>query len=292
MPNGYEGFAKLGDVLLGGPQARAQANAPKYYEEAARANRAGHDALKALEEARIATAQRIARENLPKAIAGDAALAGHGDLASAILGMSTGQPNLGTFTEGLADLSDMEIDRQIREKLDAGDVAGAQRLSAVKTDKVLPSLEAAGKVVFTPVTGDIVTTPLGDAEIGADQALVTQRQAAASRDLARADLYGRTDPNKPRATGGKLGFQVEQIEADLGRDLTPRELQDLAAGKLDIQVPLGDVEPAAPPSGVSEAEVLQAIKDARAAIATGRITREEARKRLIAAGMTNAAGRI
>lgn len=239
MPKGYEGFAKLGDVLLGGPQARAQENYPKYVREAA-------GGAKALDQAAIVRAQRIARESLPAAIADNPAFAGNGDLATAILGMATGQPNLGTLTGGLADLSDMELDRQIRERLESGDVPGAQRLSAVKTDKVLPSLEAGGKAVFTPVTGGVDMTPLGDADVLADEALAGQRQASSAADMARAgafdalaDLRGRTDPNK-RNSGGKLGFQVEQIEADLGRDLTPAELQDLAAGKLDIQVPLGD----------------------------------------------------
>lgn len=246
MPNGYEGFAKLGDLLLGGPEQRAQADVPKYYEQASRANRAGHDALKALEQARIATAQRIARENLPAAIAATPSLAGNGDLAAAILGMATGQPNLGTFTNGLGDLSEMEMDRQIQEKLDAGDMAGAQRISAVKTDKVLPTLGAGGKVVFAPVTGGVDLTALGDAAVGAENALGTQRLADAGADSALADLRHRTDPNRKTASGGKLGFQVEAIEADLGRNLTPRELQDLAAGKLDIKVPA--VTPLAAPS--------------------------------------------
>ena len=73
MP-GYEGFATLGDILTGGPGHRAEAKAPGYMKEAA-------DGYSALDKAAIVRAQRIARDNLPAAIAGDPVLGQRAALA-------------------------------------------------------------------------------------------------------------------------------------------------------------------------------------------------------------------
>jgi hypothetical protein len=251
MPQpGYEGFAALGDLIMGGPQARAQLQYPKYYDQAMQAKNteARHDIL--LEQGAVARAKRIAAEAMPEKARAYLLSVGQSpqaaDLSTAVFGMANGQPNLGTFTKGLGDIADMELDRQIREKLEAGDVPGAQRLSAVKTDKVLPTLEAGGKAVFTPITGEAAMTALGDAAVDADRA----------RGRSFDALTDQRHNHEPAPEGGKYGFQVRTIEADLGRKLTPRELQDLAAGKLDITIPAAAEAPAAavPPTPAAAAE--------------------------------------
>lgn len=297
MPNNpYSGFAALGDLVTGGASREAEANYPKYLKESA-------DGYSALDKAAIIRAQRIARDNLPAAVR--ASGVAHPDLATSILSMATGQPNLGTLTDGLGDLADQEMDRQALEALQAGDLARAQRLSAVKTDKILPTLGAGGKAVFTPVTGDVAMTPLGDAAIDADEALAAQRHASAGAADARAERSRRPTPAKPspiQARAATLADDVAIIESQIGRPMTAEErARYLQTGKfIDVRAkPLGESEAGAIGGTVTparahpaEADVLQAIQDARRAIATGRITKEAARQRLIEAGMPNAAGRL
>ena len=295
MPNGYEGFATLGDILTGGPGHRAEAKAPGYMKEAA-------DGYSALDRAAILRAQRIARDNLPAAIAGDPAMATHGGLATAILGMATGQPNLNTYTGGLKDLGDIELDRQIQTKLEAGDLKGAQTLSAVKTDKVLPTLGAGGKAVFTPLGGDVELTPLGESDLGADAALIEQRQASAAKsNRPPAEKPIKHSPIATRAA--TLDEDLGIIESEIGRPLTPAERATyLQGGKIklsDTSAPLGEPEPSTaihphkPASrAFSQDEVQQAINDARRAISLGKLTKEQAAQRLRDAGLDHAAGRL
>lgn len=223
MATGYEGFAALGDVLFGGPGNRAEADYPKHYKEAAQANAAGSDALRALERARIERSKRLARDNLAPAIAAHPVLGQNADLATAVLGMASGQPNLGSYTNGLGDLADIELDTQIRSRLEAGDIAGAQTLSAVKTDKVLPTLGAGGKAVFTPVTGDVDITALGDAQLFADDALAQQRLASASVSRAKAATGGwkPTAAKDPAAVQAKIDWITAQANKKLADGETP-----------------------------------------------------------------------
>lgn len=205
----YSGFGVLGDIVTGGANRRAEASYGKHLGESVR----GYSEL---DKARIVRAQANARDALPAAIAGDPVLGQRADLASAILGMATGQPNLNTYTSGLGDLGDMEIDRQITDALAAGDQRTARNLSAVKTDKVLPDLGAGGKVVFDPASGDVALTPLGGADVAATEALGAQRRASAGASNARAGLYdtqasvGGYNPN----TGRRGGKTLTPAEAD------------------------------------------------------------------------------
>lgn len=100
MPDGYEGWAALGDMVAGGPRHRAEANYPQRLKQ-------NFDAFDALEQARIRRAQAMAREALPAAIQSSGIQ--HPDLAAAVLGAAPGQPNLSTYTGGLQDLGDIEL---------------------------------------------------------------------------------------------------------------------------------------------------------------------------------------
>lgn len=173
----------LGDLLTGGPDRRARANEPQRMKQ-------NFDAFDALNQARISRAQANSREALTaemvtRALTGDQGALG--ELGATTMRMSSGQPNLSTFTGGVQDITGMEMDRQIQEALASGDVATARRLSAVKNDKVLPELGAGGKAVFAPIDGAVTMTPLGEADIDATRALEGQRRASAASSYASAD---------------------------------------------------------------------------------------------------------
>lgn len=206
----YSGFATLGDIVTGGASHDAQAKYPKYLAEAA-------GGYKALDQAAEERAKRLARDAVGARYRAWAAAQGlspeAADLGAAYA--TGGDMNFNTQMGGSGKLADMEIDRQITQALASGDTKKAQQLSAVKTDKVLPTVEAAGKVVFTPVTGEATMTSLGDAAIGAEQALEAARHASAARS-------GRVPAAKP-ARSDQRRQELADIEADLGHPLTEQE---------------------------------------------------------------------
>lgn len=219
----YSGFANLGDILVGGATRRADANAPKYLAEAVAP-------YKALDQAAQERAKRLARDVVGDRYRAWAEAQGlspeAGDLGAAYA--AGGDMNFNTQMGGTSRLADMEIDRQITQALASGDTKTAQQLSAVKTDKVLPTLEAAGKVVFTPLTGATQMTSLGDAAIGAEQALEVARHASAAKS-------GRVPAAKP-ARSDQRRQELADIEADLGHPLTDRERTEyLTNGRVNFK---------------------------------------------------------
>ena len=299
----YSGFATLGDIITGGSRREAEANYPKYLAEAA-----GYG--KALDVAAQERAKRLARDVVGEKYRAWAASQGLSPEA-ADLGATYatgGNMNLNTQIAGSERLQDMGFDRLIDEALQAGDQKRAQQLSAVKTDKILPTLEAGGKAVFTPVTGGVELTNLGDAAIGAENALAEQRAAAGRLSNVKANAGGFAPRAPHSGGGGSRGRSASEAKAIIGalqkqmnRPLTPDEIATIySGGDFNFQdAPGGSLGDAAPgnalPAGVSQEhydEVGQALKDARAAVATGRITKEEARQRLIKAGYKASAARL
>lgn len=261
MPNGY---AELGAFLGGNSDAGAKA-----YADQQRRNALAADAMFAARQER---AKALAREGLAEALSGVYTDPAQARLAAAVLG-SASTPNMRNLGE-FEDPAARALFAERQAAFDAGDMKRVNAATAVLGDKQYEplTLGAGGKAVFDPVLGETTLTPLGESALDAENALTQQRvvtgeaattraNAAAGREAAHADLYRRTDPNRPRSTGGH--------------------------GKKPA---LGE---AAPASRVwSPADVQQAIDDARAAIKTGRITREEAQKRLLAAGLAHAAGAL
>lgn len=261
MPNGY---AELGALLGGGRD-----NGSKAYADQQRRNALAADAMF---QARQERAKAMAREGLAEAVRGVYTDPAQAALVGAVLG-SASTPNLGNLST-FEDPAARALYAERQAAFDAGDFKRMNAVTAVLGDKQYEPLElgAGGKAVFDPVLGDATLTPLGEAEVDATNALTQQRvvsgeaattraNAAAGREAAHADLYRRTDPNRPRNTGGH--------------------------GKPKAGT-LGDAAPAT--RAWSAAEVQQAISDARKAISTGRITREAAQKRLLDAGLGHAAG--
>jgi hypothetical protein len=312
---GYDGFAALGDAIAGGPRRRAEDAYPARLKQ-------NFDAFDALNQARISRAQANARERMTpdmvaRALAGDPAAVG--ELGATTMSMASGQPNLSTFTGGLKDLGDIELQRQQVAAADAGDTARLNRLTAVAGDKLIEQTKISDGIAFDPLgTPDqaLVVTPLGEATIAQKGALgdaaTTRAGAASTQAQARASLYntqaaaGGWKPGSGKAppTAAEQEAKLAFLMAEAGRHAEKRGNDWADAWLRNEMAKAGfEVEPAqdvATPSGVrvpatrawSQAEVQQAITDARRAISTGRITKEEARKRLHDAGLTNAAGRL
>lgn len=207
----------LGDLITGGPRRRAEEGyLPRLQQN--------WDSFHALNRARISRAQANAREGLnpalvQRALGGDQAALG--ELGALTMGMATGQPNLSTFTGGAKDIAGMTMDRQIGEALALGDLPTAQRLSAVKTDRVLPELGANGGLVFTPVDGSTSLTPLGESELRTDDALVRQRQAGAASNYATAD-----------ATRRRVGIAEQQFALERAGQWNPSGSKPAAGNRV------------------------------------------------------------
>lgn len=203
MANGMEGFAKLGELVGGGGRGGVGSDAYVQGVTAGyKAQSAMFDADKSREEARIARAMAIARESIPEAIAEAEYAENQRALLSAVL-----QSNR---TMSLSQLGDLAVPQAGRAYEAAAEAAGQgntmeqNRQTALATGKPFEplDLDAGGKVVFNPATGQVDLTSLGDAALGSERALAGAREASADASRSRADLVDRTDPNRPRTTPG------------------------------------------------------------------------------------------
>lgn len=191
---GYEGFAALGDLLSGGVKQRAEASFYKGVRESS-------DAWRSLDMAREARSKAMAREALPDAIR--TAGIQHPDLAAAILGMADGQPNLGTFTSGLQDLGDLELDRQQLEAMKAGNIRLANELGAVKKDRN-----------YEPVRiEDGVMVPSGVALGDSEFQVRPLPQTDVAMELGRARTHAVRNP-PPRASAPKAAPSTGGVLSD------------------------------------------------------------------------------
>lgn len=191
MP-GYDGFAALGDAIAGGPRRRAETAYPVRLKQ-------NFDAFDALNEARISRAQANARERLSadvvtRALGGDQAALG--ELGATTMGMASGQPNLSTFTGGLKDLGDIELQRQQVAAAESGDTSRLNRLTAVAGDKMIEQTKISDGIAFDPLgtpDQELVVTPLGQATITQKGALgdaaLERAGAAAQQSRSHAALY-------------------------------------------------------------------------------------------------------
>ena len=224
--NGYEGWAALGEALGGGNR---QSQADAYYKGA----RESATTFDALAKARISRAQANARESLPQALR-DAQIQ-HPDLAASILGMATGQPNLGTYTDGLKDLGDIELERQQLAALGEGNFAHANQLNAVKTDKAYePVRELGGSLVPSGVAlGDpaFEVKPLPQT-----QATVDLREAQRTRALrppaARASGSNGKAPTTAQVEARELADAREALQSGIPRATVIAKMRARGYGNL------------------------------------------------------------
>lgn len=203
MANGMDGFAKLGELITGGGGSGNGSQAyVGGYTEGQKARGAMYDADKSREEARIARAMAIARESIPDAVAQAEYAENQRALVAATLMASptVDLRRLGALAVPQAGAAYQAAATAAGE----GDAMEQNRQTALATGKPFEPYEdaAGGKAVLNPATGDIELTALGDAALGSQQALTTAREASAAASQSRADLTARTDPNRPRSSGG------------------------------------------------------------------------------------------
>ena len=203
-----------------------------------------------------------------------------------------------------------------------GLATGPLKVNAIDGGYQLNPYEVGGAAVATP--GELANVALRQARVGTEGA--RQGELGARAELSRVKAAaGGFAPSRTGGRGKELspaeaatkqqwilaqankkiadGEPAEFVEAWIANEMVkagmePEPAVDVAPptsmrwieGGEETVVPLGQVAAAKAPA--REAEAAQALKDARAAIATGRITTEEARKRLVAAGFKNVAARL
>lgn len=295
MQAGMQGWGKLGNMLAGGDKAGLEEaridQTNKNYIAYGNLEQARRERAKAM----IAQSQVEARSGLEQKILAQYKARGlipeDGAVASAFA-LSDESPNFNTHELGTEKATDATMDRQIEEALTKGDLKRARILSAVKTDKVLPQLK--GDEVFDSITAVATPTKLGEATI-------------AKRNYRKPDKPTK-DASDP-GTDVDFYAQIGAIQDNIKRNLKPAEVNMLlkqykATGQVSFKDygakgGLGDTtEPFNAPTAAdadmklpfmgaesaSKDKVKQALSDAQKAIATGRITKEQARARLMKAG--------
>lgn len=200
-----DGFQALGEVIgrkLAGGQGGPSEAYVDAYRQGAMARGAGHDADKKREEARIARAMAVAREAIPESMQ----TAGYDPqmlpfLSNVLMGNRT--MDLGQLEEFRRPGTAPALEAAA-EAMALGDLATYNDQMALAQGKFREPFKAVGggEATLRGDTGEVAITDLGQAAMAADRALAAQREASAGAQGARADLYGRTDPNRPRG-GGK-----------------------------------------------------------------------------------------
>lgn len=202
MADLYQAGAKLGDMLLGNSGQAA------YTEQLGKEYQAQERMAKARQE----RSKMIAREALPAAIKADPVLGQRADLASAILGMAEGQPNLGTYTGGLGDLGDLALDTQREEAAKAGDYRRLNVLTAIKADKNYePVVSEDGNLRPSGVA-------LGDEAFRVQPLPQTQATIAQKGKQGDAALIRANKPPASRARGGGSKPSTASSEAQVLAD--------------------------------------------------------------------------
>ena len=186
----YKAGAALGDALLGSSDERT------YYDQLKRV----YNADEAMSEASIRRSQAIARAALGDATRNMMKSRGFSDAdaeyTAVTHGMATGQPILRHATQGLGDLSDMELDRHIQAKMETGDYRGANQLTAVKKDEFYEPVRL--------VNGNLIPSGVGLGDEGFEMiplpqtlATIEQKEQLGNAAMVRA--------NKPPSGGGGRG---------------------------------------------------------------------------------------
>lgn len=224
----------------------------------------------------------------------------------------SGAGNFQQGTSGIQNLADLAIQSQAR------DLAGQQNPDLAMFNRILATRSGAGGGPLSPQEASVV--PLGEAMVQKERtqaaldaargvtetarqgALAAQAGAAHALEQQRLHPFKVGKPGSQVYTPGDLGASVapsstppagalaENIGAFIqdfveteGRAPSPAELQTIASG--------GTVK-TQPQQKFTQQEAQQALDDARKAVASGRISKEAARKRLYDAGLTKTAERL
>jgi len=285
---GFDGIAKFTAALAGRDRIRQAAEDNAY------------KGLKQRAEGEIAADEFRSRIGLADSLIAAGVDSNDANTLSSVYRAGAG--NFQQGTAGLQNLFDLATGRTVQQ------IAQEENPDLRKVNILLAGRTSGGGPL-TPQEGAVV--PLGDAMVQSELAQAEQRNAlgnaalmragaaagasnaSAAASQARADLYGRTNPNlRSVRSGSTLQSGPEMPLGDaLGTvaDLGPEDETFVVTEDTGPQgVPLQNVEKFTQ----TRTNALQALDDARRAIATGKISKEAAKKRLIDAGFKNVAGRL
>lgn len=186
-----DGFADLGALLAGqGKQDYAQA-----YSQAM--SRRQQTEL-AMTKARIARDEELARAET-EAVLGQV-MAPEEAAVLATIGRAGFNPS--QFSRARIDNQKRELADLGMQMLEAGDIQGARQYFSAAKGEVPTQTKISGNTAFDPALPPnqaLYATPLGGSMIDANMARAGASRAQAGASTARADLYGRTDPNIRKA---------------------------------------------------------------------------------------------
>ena len=292
MTTPYQGGRALGEIVFGG---REGGNSDVFLKRL----RENYTTQRAMDEAASSQIQRIAREAITAA---DIEAARKGDMAAqARLGeaalRTADTPNLRNVTGGFNDFDAAGYKRAAVEKAGLGDLAGAnaELFGLAKGPLKVNEIDSGYQLNPYEVDGEATPTATENAKIGelGARADVSRAKAAAGGFAPRASRGGGGGTDKRSAS--EANAMIKAFEKQMKRPLSPKEIEAIYdGGDVVFREPttLGSAAEKSVVDPARQAEAAQALKDARAAVSTGRITKEEARKRLVAAGFKNTAARL
>lgn len=216
-----------------------------------------------------------------------------------------GAGNFQQGTGGLQNLADLVIQSQAR------DLAGQQNPDVAMFNRILATRSGAGGGPLSPEQSQVA--PLGEAMVQkARNQAALEAARVATEGARRGSFEAQADARRfkvgkpgqqvytvpggapalgdivPTSGGQGVGAPsdpafVQQFTEDMGRPPTAQDMATIASGGL--------VQREAP-RVFTQQEAQQALDDARKAVASGRISKEAARKRLYDAGLTKTAERL
>lgn len=294
-----KGFGELVGGLTGRGRIRqaAQANAWKQAED--------------MGKAKLLADEVLAREGLADALLAAQGPADPNALAALLRSGTAG--NYQQITGGSQNLADLAIQSKALELAQQGnpDVAMLNRILATRA--------GAGGGPLSPQEASVA--PLGEAMVerernraalDAARAVTEASRQGSLRSQALASEALADSRREPRFKVGKPGQQiytapslgdvapttggqgvgapsdaafVQQFTADMGRPPTAQDMATIATGGVVR-------EPGRAPKAFTQQEAQQALDDARAAVASGRISKAAAQERLRKAGLTKTAERL
>lgn len=294
MADNFKGVGDFVAALMGGggirEGARVKQEAAYVGEDTARAR-----LDKALSDAAMQRQQAQAYERLGSADFGAAGFnPAEGEVVRLLL--QAGGGNAAALTSGIGNMFETARRKAALDAATGGDMGAANANLTSLANGPVATVDVDNGYILTDRFSNTPSVTQTDEAAGralALAALANARNAQSGASDARADLYQRTDPNRPRGKGAANPPSVSidaavpdvianDIRADPGKwAAAPSVERATAAGRAGKPV-----------RAFLQAEATQALLDAREAVARGAMTADQARQRLIDAGLDNLAGRL
>lgn len=194
--NGMEGWGRLGQALAGGNTGAAYERGA---QSAARVANWLADARKAETEGRLLLDKERARQQFESSLVASGETPDTAKMLSNAFGAGYNPEQLSGYQ---TDRQKIGLSNEAAAAARGGDIDLMNNLLTAFQGKPRERTNITGGVAYDPYAAPgqpVAVTPTGQADIGATQALATQRYASAGENNAHAALYGRTDPNRSAA---------------------------------------------------------------------------------------------